>query len=426
MMRTKSISIVILLFLCSSGNANSLYMCVGKDGRPGVFQAISSCQANNKVMPTEEKQLDLSEDIILRRKIHAELIEAIRTKDKSIKLKTQQFILKGGDINNKNPKINKYLLLHFAIKHENAAAIKELLRNKADPNITDYLGNTIFHFVASNEKKFKYLELFSTKNININAKNISGETAIYIAVKSMSEYAVEKLIKLGAKVKGDVNEGRILFLALRNKNILEMLLKLGADPNLSINKFSKRLLSLVASSAKNIEVAELLIKYGADLNYVQGLSGNALHVAVKYGRIEMAKLLLEAGIDANAVNCCNSNETAMHFAAKYNNSNMISMVNLLLKWGGNINAAGVAGRSPLIEARNKSSEMVEHLIKNGADVNYRDMQGHTALTWYINRNNPAIEVLIKYGARLNLDLYQDKKAFNELKKISPELVKSVI
>ena len=132
-----------------------------------------------------------------------------------------------------------------------------------------------------------------------------------------------------------------------NKPHVEFCLKHGADANLGTYAFRWSALANAAEYDVNLDIVDLLIAGGADLN-----SSDALHTAAEKGRHDMVRFLIGKGANVNVIGfeyCLSdskSNEagTALHFAVDANNT-----------------------------------EVAKLLIENGADVTIRDVKGRTAL-----------------------------------------------
>ena len=78
--------------------------------------------------------------------------------------------------------------------------------------------------------------------------------------------------------------------------ILQPLIKLGADPNQSIN-VDREFPIIVASSNGYYEIVHKLIQAGADVNVVTRDRNSALHEAVREGNSTVAQLLFDNGFD---------------------------------------------------------------------------------------------------------------------------------
>ena len=149
-----------------------------------------------------------------------------------------------------------------------------------------------------------------------------------------------------------------------------------------------------------VEAAKVLLDWGAEIN-AQHIEGGStpLHYAVTTNRLEMVELLLSRGANVNAT--FRSGSTALHIAA---NRGFVPIAEVLIRKGALVDARDASGAAPIDEAAWRGyAEMVQFLIDHGADpkAHNRDngatplheaaMKGHTEV----------IEVLIKAGASLD-------------------------
>lgn len=131
------------------------------------------------------------------------------------------------------------------------------------------------------------------------------------------------------------------------------------------------------------EMAETLIAHGASVNVTDQDGNSLLHLIVN--------------------NWLNSNRDTTR--------NFISIVNILLNSGININITNNKGLSCLHEAAiSGDKEMALFLIENGADINQKNNEGFTPFLWGlcanvwerdIPRHVETLEVLVKFGADVN-------------------------
>ena len=163
----------------------------------------------------------------------------------------------------------------------------------------------------------------------------------------------------------------------------ETLLIAGADPNISKGNQPLLLWTLQRTFKDckirpEIETRELLLKYNADVNNVDGFGQNALHYCV-----------------LNALHFC-----VMHRV------DMIDLVKKLLATGVDPNKQDDNGQIPLFfTLKGKNIKLVELLLEC-SDLSLKDRFGKTALhaIWY-NRNHVAAQYLTRL-----LELGSDKEA----------------
>ena len=109
----------------------------------------------------------------------------------------------------------------------------------------------------------------------------------------------------------------------------------------------------------NFEIAELLIKHGADVNNQNNNGETALF---KTRRTKIAKLLIEHGADVNIQD--NTGQTALFF--KYDPD----IIELLIKHGADVNIQDNNGQTAAMKASNNDNYGLMHLLnKHSADSN---------------------------------------------------------
>ena len=196
------------------------------------------------------------------------------------------------------------------------------------------------------------------------------------------------------------NMQKILFTASKNGDIdkIKMALELGANVNLKDD--NKRFPLYYSVKYGDRKVAKLLIQNGADVNAKDFLHQTPLEIAASFGKIKVAELLLQNGADVNAVNGP-LNFTALFLAAGNGNP---KMAQLLLENGANVKAKSTSGMTPIHSVAyndyDHPAEIIEILLKYGADINAIDDHKRTPLHIAISKMNfKAAEMLLKHGAR---------------------------
>ena len=119
--------------------------------------------------------------------------------------------------------------------------------------------------------------------------------------------------------------------------------------------------------------------------------------------IEVLNLLIEKGADINKINW--DNLTVLMYCARINNKNQFILLKYLIDKGANLNLKDNKGRTALMHAIIKSNKnAVKLLIKNGADISIKDFRENTLLilaSKYSKSNNYIFKFLLKYNIDIN-------------------------
>jgi hypothetical protein len=147
---------------------------------------------------------------------------------------------------------------------------------------------------------------------------------------------------------------------------------------------------------KVLEMLEILIDNGADINVRDPHGWAPIHKAAERGQKEIAKMLIGKGADVNLIN--RDGGSPLHFAAEHADNS--EMIELLIANGADVNVEDVRGDTPLHNSvYSGSMEIVETLIKNGAEVNPKNKEGKTPLALAVEQGKTEIaEFLRQNGA----------------------------
>ncbi|GLD97359.1 hypothetical protein PINS_up006043 [Pythium insidiosum] len=145
-------------------------------------------------------------------------------------------------------------------------------------------------------------------------------------------------------------------------------------------------------------VKKLLIKGGININARDPLDGlTALHRAVSNEHLELVQVLLVAGADIEAPGP--NAQTALHQATLMDS---VAMATLLIDAGADVNASTLDSAAPLhIAARRGNEKMLALLASKGADKSKRNNQGQTPLVVLINEHRQNYEMLMIAWRLLN-------------------------
>lgn len=119
-----------------------------------------------------------------------------------------------------------------------------------------------------------------------------------------------------------------------------------------------------------------------------------LFIAVENGNVEIAELLLRFGAKVNARN--KNRETPLMMI---DDDTPLELVELLLKYGAKVNLEDSEGNTALLRAVDMSADIsiIKALVLAGADVNHKNKEGDTA--WDLTGNDKTEKLLESFGGR---------------------------
>jgi ankyrin repeat protein len=246
---------------------------------------------------------------------------------------------------------------------------KLLLARGADINSKGYpvLNSAVY------EKRRDLCEFLIQRGADVNAKDMWGQTSLYLAIRNGDSDIMDILIANGVDINAKDDRGQTLIHRM-----------------LDIRRNSGNSGYLKAKDTK--DMVELLLAKGADVNLKDKAGRTPLHLAAESADADIVKLLLDKGASIDEKDD-ESGATALHYAARIGNK-----------------------------------DAAEVLIARGADINAKDKQGHTPLQVAVNHDYKVAELLINKGAdsgiraesdRTLLDLAQQRK---QIESRAPDLI----
>ena len=248
--------------------------------------------------------------------------------------------------------------LMYATLYGDAATMRLLLENGADPNFRNDLGATALTWAGGDLEKTKLLVEYGA---DVNVRSDAGRTPLLIAA-------------------GRFGAGQTV----------RYLLEHGAKPNIQAPGLFAPL-SPLSEAAGDESVMRMLIDHGAD---TKAAGWFPLFVSMQANCAKCVDLLLPT---ANA----EIKNTAMVFLAPPLGT--ATDIRLLLDHGADANAKDPSGNTILMLAAASDAlpvESVKALIVHGADVHARNGEGLTALDFARKRGNtPVVDALVQAGAK---------------------------
>lgn len=177
----------------------------------------------------------------------------------------KKYVELGGDIEQRFEGCASFLL--FAIALKRIDLIKTLIKLGANINAGDVNGTTPLMYTIIQNHLEVFTILLNEKNIDIEAKDCNGTTAL-----------------IGAADFGDIEAAKLL-------------IKFGAKVDIANLKGYTAL--MLATRRGHIDVARLLIKAGANINAVDQDGATAVKLAADCGYAEILRLFINAGVNIN-------------------------------------------------------------------------------------------------------------------------------
>ncbi|XP_053383686.1 uncharacterized protein LOC128549926 [Mercenaria mercenaria] len=219
------------------------------------------------------------------------------------------------------------------------------------------------------------------------------------AVESLNERLVQKYLDRGADVMPELNGIRLSLLhfalSFKMDNISKAFVRVGAA-----HQYQDFNAHYLVFQTKSSDIVEALIKAGADVNIQDEKGNTALHLAAEWGNSRCVKVLTEADADVNVQN--NDGCTALHLASRSDITALTeALTETLIKAGAEINIRALDGTKALHHA---SNETVRELITAGVDINRQNYIGDTSLHRSIRSfcNFEVLEILITNYACVNI------------------------
>ena len=334
---------------------------------------------------------------------------------------------KGSDINADD---GGWTLLYDAILYDyygdkGKDAIKLLISKGANVNIKDSAGCTPLHYAIWMDYG-DIVETLINNGSDVNAEDNDGFTPYCCAVMRGRKDFVELLIAKGAtpvstihwaacagdleKVKAFIEEGTDidakdksgetpLFYAVRadNSDVAKFLIAKGANVNAK-DSSGNTPLHFAPERAKN-DVVELLIAKGADINAKSNNGETPLHAAIYFGRRKIAELFIAKGADVNAKHTHHSISgiTPLYIACSRCRK---EVAEALVAKGADVNTKDSNGQTPLhLACVRGHKDIAQLLIAKDADINARDNKEKTPLSLAKEQGHDEIvRLLVKHGA----------------------------
>lgn len=315
--------------------------------------------------------------------------------------------------------------------------LKLFIESGVNPNACDESLNTILMNAIYKQKHNIINMLLQASDININLKNIMGNTALHIAIFYGYTDLAYILINKGADLNiENVYQETPLLIAVTKNNyiIVEDLIK-SKVIDIDHKNINNETSLMIAVKKGYTYIVNILLKAGANTYLLDPKGLSALEIAIINDQITVVKLIINSyqnnenkikGIIKGLVQATKHNKKdiiniLLNLAKELNirgyykeeilraaiRNGDISLIKMLIDYGVNYNIKYKYRHNvtPLMIAILESNQEVIKFILNlpNIEVDAQDNEGHTALILAILNNKEEIaRLLVKYGANVNL------------------------
>jgi ankyrin repeat protein len=285
-----------------------------------------------------------------------------------------------------------------AAKRNDVAAVRALLKQRADANATEGDGATAIHWAAYHGN-VEMLSLLIGGGAKADAANDLAITPLAIAADNAHAPIVERLLELGANPNAASETGVTpLMRAARTGSTAAVRALLAKNADVNATERERQQTPLMwAVSQRHPEIVKLLLERGADVrartavrrltvmldqgppgvktakehaHQIEAGGSTALLFAASSGEVESARALLDRGADVN--DAAADGNSALVLAAFAGNG---SVARLLLERGADPNAAGAGYAALHAAVLRGDGETVKALLAKGANPNARLTKG---------------------------------------------------
>ena len=280
-----------------------------------------------------------------------------------------------------------------AIKAHDTAAVRALLKARADVNATQGDGATALHWAVRYDDS-AIVDLLLRAGARVNVANDIGVTPLYLACTNRNATLVEELLKAEADPNATLLNGETILMNCSrtgNAAAVKALIAAGAKVNAKEPEHSQTAL-MWAAAEKHPEAVQVLLEAGADVRarsrtYTQTVTSE---VTQRAGREELNYTVFRGG------------STPLLFAAR---SGDVESLRLLLAAGADVNDTLPNGMSALVLAAHSGNGPVASLLlEKRADPDAAGI-GYTALHAAILRSDLAlVKDVLAHGANPNAQI----------------------
>jgi uncharacterized protein len=273
-----------------------------------------------------------------------------------------------------------------AARRADPVALRALLQQKVDVNVSDPDGTTALHWVSDRDD-LESADLLIRAGARVDAATDLGVTPLWNASLNGSESMVRRLLQAGANPDAALLLGETAVMAAARSGspaVVEQLIAKGANVNARAARGQTALMWAV--SQQHPGVVKVLLARGADVHARSDVWSEVMAVP-PHGHLDYNRAIPHGG------------DTALMFAARVGD---LPSARLLVAAGANVNDADAWGVSATTLAAHAGyRDIVTFLLDNGADTNAARAGFGALHAAIMRRDEQMVGALLRHGADAN-------------------------
>mgnify|MGYP000381749328 CR=1 FL=1 len=306
-------------------------------------------------------------------------------------------------LNDSKQSIDDHKVAQYIIRWSDAEALSFAIANGLDVKVKDDEGFSVIHDAVF----FNNVGITSfliEQGHNVNAQSNDGDS-VYDMTKNSSVEMVELLLKANVKID-ESRKTNMAKQALYSRNPEMVIYFVNQGYPFPVDMLEKTSFLLDVVQYEDTETLQLLLDKGLDIESrvpVYGDMVSLLHTAIIIESETMVNFILKAGGNPNARNSAG----VPLFKDLLDRKNQ-AIITAFYDHGGNVNdvlSDGVFKKAPLLQvldARQVDTDIAKMLIERGASIEILDHSGNTPLHLAAKIGNvPLLEVIMSRGANVH-------------------------
>lgn len=214
-----------------------------------------------------------------------------------------------------------------------------------------------------------------------NQQNSQESIELFNSALAGSVHGVRTAIAKGGKVNyfhrpEDQKNALHIASELGHKGVVSLLLDNEAVVDSRVGS-TKDTALILACQHGQVDIAEMLLGKGADVNLQNCYGNSAIHESARHGDTDLTRLLISEGAIVNTTN--NKQSSPLHMFS-YSEAKSTAVASILLDAGAAIDARDARGMTPMLAAvMSGKIDFVLFFEDEGADMTAMDAEGNDAL-----------------------------------------------